>query len=209
MSYRDNNLRLSEYGDFLLQKQLVPPNRAKFYVGWIRRFLNEASTTPGLSIEDRIAGFIEILRKGSSEDWQIEQAQTAIRMYLVNFLNQTDWRPQNPRVVINSNGQVDRTAALTSMSKCCEPNIILSHGRDLSGLDSALFRLFDETGNKTAEGTLVTPESFRNYLAFLANRQHVSASTQNQAFSATRSPVHWICCSPRLSILICGLSGCD
>jgi integrase len=39
-------------------------------------------------------------------------------------------------------------------------------------------------GNKTAEGTLVTPESFRNYLSFLANRQHVSASTQNQAFSA-------------------------
>ena len=46
------------------------------------------------------------------------------------------------------------------------------------------FDYLDETGNKTAEGTLVTPESFRNYLAFLANRQHVSASTQNQAFSA-------------------------
>jgi len=185
MSYQDNNLKLSEYGEFLLQKQLVPPKRAKFYVNWVRRFFNEASNSPGLSIEDRIAGFIEILRKGSSEEWQIEQAQTAIRMYLVNFLNQTDWRPQNPRVVINSKGQVDRTAALTSMGEVLRTRHY-SYRTEETYRDwiRRFFDYLDETGNKTAEGTLVTPESFRNYLAFLANRQHVSASTQNQAFSA-------------------------
>ena len=54
MSYQDNNLKLSEYGEFLLQKQLVPPKRAKFYVNWVRRFFNEASNSPAIG-EDRIA----------------------------------------------------------------------------------------------------------------------------------------------------------
>jgi hypothetical protein len=82
-----NEMDLSSFGEYLLRKHLVQEKHAKFYVFWVRRFLRQAPN-PSLSLDDRITVFADSLRaEGSHEDWQIEQAKRAVRIYFHTFQN--------------------------------------------------------------------------------------------------------------------------
>ena len=83
---RDNDLNLSEYGEFLLRQKLVSEKQAPFMVKWVRRFFEEASADHTLTLADRMNVFLESLEKtGRIDDWQLTQAERALRMYFVNF----------------------------------------------------------------------------------------------------------------------------
>ena len=70
MILQGNEIELSSFGEYLLKKHLVPERNAKFYVGWVRKFLRTAPN-PSLSLDDRIMAFVDGLRSGGQcEDWQ-------------------------------------------------------------------------------------------------------------------------------------------
>ena len=87
MDVRENEMGLEEFGEFLLRRRLVPEANAKFYVAWVRKFLKEGAD-PRLTLEERVAGFTEGLRQaGGREDWQVEQAERAVKTFFHAFRN--------------------------------------------------------------------------------------------------------------------------
>ena len=86
---RELESSLQEFGEFLLKAQLVRPAAAPYFVRWVRRFLSRPASDEPLA--DQVRGFCEELeRDGGSEDWQVRQADQALRIYFVNFLKRTD-----------------------------------------------------------------------------------------------------------------------
>ena len=113
MDLRENEMGLEEFGEFLLRRRIVPEKNAKFYVAWVRKFLGQAAD-PKLSPEERIEDFVEGLRReGGREDWQVEQAERAVKMYFHSFQNGpgTDARPL-ARVERDAAGRVDAREVL-------------------------------------------------------------------------------------------------
>ncbi len=87
---RELESALQEFGEFLLKAQLARPAAAPYFVRWVRRFLSRPASDEPLA--DQVRGFCEDLeRNGGSEDWQVRQADQALRIYFVNFLKRTDW----------------------------------------------------------------------------------------------------------------------
>ena len=85
MELREREMGLEEFGEFLLKRRIVPEKNAKYYVAWVRKFLGEAPD-PRLTPAERIEAFVERLRQdGGREDWQIEQAERAMKMYFHPF----------------------------------------------------------------------------------------------------------------------------
>lgn len=115
MDLRENEMGLEEFGEFLLRRRIVPERNAKYYVGWVRRFLGEAPD-PRLSLGERMEGFVEGLRaSGNWEDWQIEQAERAVKVYFHTFRNGEglEGRPA-ARVERDAAGRVNAREALAA-----------------------------------------------------------------------------------------------
>ena len=114
MDLRENEMGLDEFGEFLLRRRLVPEKNAKFYVGWVRKFLGQGAD-PRLSLEERMAAFAEGLRQeGGREDWQIAQADRAVKMYFHTFRDGhgLEVQPVVARVERDAAGRVDAREVL-------------------------------------------------------------------------------------------------
>ncbi len=75
---RELESSLQEFGEFVLKARLVRPTAAPYVVRWVRRFLSRPASDEPLS--DRVRRFCEELeRTGGSEDWQVRQAEQALR----------------------------------------------------------------------------------------------------------------------------------
>ena len=86
---RELETSLQQFGDFILKAQLVKEKAAPYCVRWVRRFLMRPASDEPLA--DQVRRFCEELeRDGACEDWQVRQAEQALRIYFVNFLQRTD-----------------------------------------------------------------------------------------------------------------------
>jgi integron integrase len=87
MDLREREMGLEEFGEFLLRRRIVPEKNAKYYVAWVRKFLGQVAD-PKLSPEERIEAFVEGLRQeGGREEWQVEQAERAVKTFFHAFQN--------------------------------------------------------------------------------------------------------------------------
>ena len=111
---RELESSLQPYGEFLLNAPLVRPTAAPYFVRGVRRFLaRQASDEP---IADQVRGFCEELeRNGGFEDWQLRQADQALRIYFVNFLKHTEWHRRPASTVVDDQGCTNRLAALEQL----------------------------------------------------------------------------------------------
>ncbi len=65
---------------------------------WMRPASNDA-------LADRVRTFCEDLeRQPSCQDWQVRQAEHALRIYFANFLKRTDWHTQPSSAVVTEGG---------------------------------------------------------------------------------------------------------
>lgn len=82
-----------QFGDFLLKAQLIQLIKEKAApdcVRWVRPFLTRPASNEPLA--DQVRRFCEDLESGGTyQDWQVRQAEHALRIYFVNFLQRTDW----------------------------------------------------------------------------------------------------------------------
>ena len=85
---RELETSLQQFGEFVLKAQLVTEKAAPYCVRWVRRFLTRAASDEPLT--DQARGFCEELERGGCQDWQVRQAEQALRIYFVNFLQRTD-----------------------------------------------------------------------------------------------------------------------
>ena len=183
---RDNELQITAFAEYILSKSLVPERNAPYYVGWVRRFLKTSSNDPTLSLDERVNLYVESLRQKQFEDWQVEQAERALRLYFFNFQNTTDWKKRkSPKVALDQHGEYGEKDLLTAIRDQLRV-LHYSYRTEQTYIDwaSRFFRfLRKNTGNKTPR-LKIEIHDLKDFMAYLATARRVSATTQNQAFSA-------------------------
>lgn len=178
----DLEVELQKFGEFLLKANLAHEKQAPHFVRWVRKFLRFGGSEN--SIAERLDQFRERLERAACwQDWQLLQAERAIRVYFVNYLNQTDWNKRPDSEVWDADGRVDPLAALAELRTRLRTRHY-SYRTEATYVDWAR-RLFAYAGQRgTSAHPSVNVEMVRDFIAHLALQRNVSASTQNQAFNA-------------------------
>lgn len=111
---RELEASLQQFGEFLLKGKLVADRAPPYCVRWVRRFLTRpASDEP---VADQARRFCEELeRSGGCQDWQVHQAEQALRIYFVSFLERTDWHRRPRSTVCDDQGRTNPSAALEQL----------------------------------------------------------------------------------------------
>jgi integrase len=86
--------KLMEFEKFLIDNRIVLKDKAKYYVNWADKFLHGINYRAEAIDQRTISSFLNSMSKDNRyEDWQIRQAENAVRMYVTNFLKMS-LRPQ-------------------------------------------------------------------------------------------------------------------
>jgi len=174
--------RLSEvldgYDKFLLQKDLVPGKQREYMVRWTRNFLLFAREHGGYSFEQTLDMFLaEVGNRIGTKPWQVQQAADAVRIYRYQYrrAGRGDGDRSTRKVFVSDSAMLVRlreVIRLRHYAKSTESTYLHWNRRFL-----AYRREVACEGEPTAEDV-------RAFLTRLAMVEKVSASTQNQAFSA-------------------------
>ncbi|MDP3478351.1 MAG: integron integrase [Desulfoprunum sp.] len=175
-----------EFGTFLLESTIVASGKEKYLVHWVRKFFEYRKQLPDrLNWSEQLPLFIRQLNSsGSHHDWQVRQADQAVRLYFVNFL------AAFPGLAGPDSGaapSLDAPRGQAGHLQRFREDLRLrnySRGTEKTYLNwvRQYLRFCDE--RKVGEAVAVSPDLVRDFLAFLAMQRKVSASTQNQAFSS-------------------------
>ncbi len=65
------------FGAYLLRSRIAEEKHARYYVGWVRRFLGKPAVMPNATPDEALTGFLDGLEREGREDWQVEQARKA------------------------------------------------------------------------------------------------------------------------------------
>ncbi len=176
---------LAEFSRRLAERKLVPPQHIPYYSRWAHQFLAFAQ---GGREEPRPFNILldlflkDITLRGNLQDWQIRQAENAVRLLATHFGKEIGPDARMGEVVPSNWSRESLTGRMRN-------SIRLRHyalSTEQSYLDW-LRRFYDyvQNGKGKNVGQLgLTPEDVRDFLTRLAVVERVSASTQNKAFSA-------------------------
>ena len=179
---RELESSLQQFGEFILKARLVKETAAPYCVRWVRRFLvRPASDEP---LADQVRRFCEdIEQSGGAQEWQVRQAEQALHIYFVNFLQRTDWHRRPASVVVDEHGHTSPLAALEQLRRRLRARHY-SYRTEESYTDWVRRFLVYLAERQAVPHPRVDSDAVRDYATHLAVRQRVSASTQNQAVSA-------------------------
>ncbi len=77
---------LPEFQAFLTSRKLVPEKNVRFYALWAQRFLAFVNMNDQGDLDALASGFLDHqANTGKAEDWQIRQAELAVKLYLDQF----------------------------------------------------------------------------------------------------------------------------
>jgi integron integrase len=178
---REVEASLQQFGEFLLRARLVRENAAPFCVRWVRRFLARPASDESLA--DQVRRFAEDLERAGCPEWQVRQAQDALRIYFVNFRQRTDWQHRGAGAVVDAQGRTDPLAALERLRQRIRTRHY-SYRTECSYADWVRRFLAYAADRQARPNPQVDAESIRDFLTHLAVHQRVAASTQNQALCA-------------------------
>jgi len=176
---------LPEFQRFLTISGFVSEKTAPFYAHWVSRFLDFSNRRKDLSGDLVVKVFLDYLKSHKqAEDWQIEQANQAIQLYRGNFLHDhTSVSSQSS--VKKDTIFLDPKEILIKMREAIRIKHY-SYTTERSYLDWARRFLDYVTNKQKGNMSQVNPDSndVKDFLSYLAIKQRVSSSTQNQAFNA-------------------------
>jgi integron integrase len=188
-----NELRLDEFGEYLLRKSLCPEKKMKFFLFWVKRFFRQSRDWQADSWEVLLQQFINGLRDDPSvEDWQVEQASSAIRLYFHNFQGgDSAIAAASARIDVGAGGEIVCLDLIASVRQSIRIQNY-SYRTEQTYMDW-IKRFLIYTGSPESSGAhgeglpkscCVTQGAIRDFIAWLAVSRNVAASTQNQAFNA-------------------------
>ena len=174
---------LPEFQDFLISRSLAPEKNVPFYTHWVSKFLAFSNRNQDLGPDLRAQKFLNQLKSQKNIfDWQIRQADDALRLYFHHFLkgNLSVLSPNTtpPKPLDSSKILVEMREAirLRHYSYRTERSYLDWVERFMEYLSNIKEREVQSTGFDSAD--------VKDFLSYLALRRRVSASTQNQAFNA-------------------------
>ena len=81
-----NDLQLDEFAEYLIRKSMCKEGNVKYYVYWVKNFFREAQNWPPDAWELLLQRYINKLNDNPEiEDWKVDQADKAVRLYFHNF----------------------------------------------------------------------------------------------------------------------------
>jgi integron integrase len=173
-----------EVGQYLRKRNLVDERHLPYYIRWLQRFFTGPGGDPSLVLEDGKRLFVERLEREAVPEWQVGQAARAVELYQKHYLR---FRQEQGGEAPAGNGSADpsgRPGDLATAVNEVRRLIRLRHyayrtEQTYLGWLSQ-YRVFAEQSGLPWDA----PDTARAFLAELALRRRVAASTQNQAFSA-------------------------
>ncbi len=177
----NKNTSLPEFQQYLLDRKLVPEKNVPYFAYWVSRYLQYARKKELTSTAYNETGVFEFLDGLRSDpktlDWQPRQADDALQLYYFHFLGK------------GRSGESGRMAAddIPSLVKELKRLIRLKHysySTERTYLQWTERFLAYVTQTEKKDLSSISSVEFKNFLSHLALKQRVSASTQNQAFSA-------------------------
>ncbi|MHB8791345.1 MAG: integron integrase [Desulfobulbaceae bacterium] len=151
--------------------------KLSFYLHWVSSFISYCHKEDCSPADNsRILSFLNLLAK-SKEDWQVNQAREALRLYHY-YLAQKTQRESPP------GADTDSDAAWRAVAQHMKEALRLRH-RAVSTEKTYMkwlrsFYTFVE-GKHPVD---IDSQDVKNFMSYLAVSRNVSASTQNQAFNA-------------------------
>jgi integron integrase len=169
---------LERYGNFLRDKQLAIPKHQPYLVRWVKDFLLFARDHGGYTFEQTLDLFLaELGGRVGTKPWQLQQAADALRIYRYQFRGaKDDGEGGTPAAGLN-----DDAAILVRLREVIRlRHYAMSTEKTYLHWNRRFLAYRRETG---AEGEPAAADA-KAFLTRLAMVEKVSASTQNQAFSA-------------------------
>jgi hypothetical protein len=166
---------------------LVPPEKTRFYVYWVNRFLKYYQYRPSKPLAQIVSSYLETMKTDSRfADWQVKQAADAILLYADKYLK--------PKPSLSTNEPIELKLAGSN------------NGRNLAGWKDIFNKLHESMrlrhySPRTEKSYRIWINKFRKhwndrnplslegkdvkiFLSHIVLHDRVSASTQNQAFNA-------------------------
>jgi integron integrase len=185
ISCNSDNFNSTDFAQFLLKSNLVQAGKEKYMVIWMRRFNDFRTNLKGsLSWAEQLPLFLRELKTSGSQDWQVRQADQAVRLYFVNYLKPAlSNHLEKEYDISNTSAGLDKNTArqlfreglrLRNYSYRTETTYI--------GWLASFLRYCETRG--VAKEAQFSADLVRDFLVHLAINKRVSASTQNQAFNS-------------------------
>jgi len=174
---------LPEFQDFLISRSLAPARNVPFYAHWVSKFLAFSNRNQDLGPDLRAQKFLNQLKsQKNAADWQVRQAEDALRLYIHNFLDgkTSTLNPDAPKTRLP-----DVSKILADMRQAIRIKHY-SYRTERSYLEWAERFVEYTSGIKKRDISAAGLDSsdVKDFLSYLALKRRVSASTQNQAFNA-------------------------
>ena len=180
-----NNI-LPEFQKFIVRRKLAPESQAPFYAHWVGKFLRFSNTRQDKPLDLRIQMFLDVLKKDETlQDWQLEQADTAVKLYIHHFLSDNT-SALSPDADMAAE---DKYPDVKTVQERIREVLRIKHyaySTERAYMDWFLRFHAYLTGlkNKDWQKQGACETDVRDFLSHLAIKQRVSSSTQNQAFNA-------------------------
>lgn len=170
---------LQKFEEYLATKQITNDKQLPFYVRWVSNFLGfcqKSAASPGS--DNQVQSFLQLLSK-TKEEWQVKQAREAIRIFHF-YLSQT----HEQEAAVMAVQSPDTQAAWQRITHEMREALRLRH-RSIRTEKSYMqwLRAFFKFLNGK-EPNEIDSLDVKRFLSHIAIDRKVSASTQNQAFSA-------------------------
>lgn len=163
---------MKAFKDYLYSKQVVTEKQIPYYISWVSQFfafLEKDTDAEVLSSE--IDGFLKHLAS-SCEEWQVQQAQRAIQIYLY-------FRKKKPSAKNKMSDDMWKTAVEQMVKMLRLKHRSLSTEKSYLGWLRSFCKFLDGKFPGELEGSDV-----KDFLTHLAIDRRVAKATQNQAFNA-------------------------
>jgi len=177
---------LTNFQKFLADRKLVPPGKIPFHALWVSKFLSFSNKHQDKNIDLRRKMFLDSLVKGKKlSDWQVEQADSAIRLYVNHFLS-GDESLLSPNAKSGQRSKLpDRKEVMERIREAIRiKHYAYSTERTYIEWFHRFYEYVTATKRKSWQENGVDETDVREFLSHLAVRRKVSSSTQNQAFNA-------------------------
>jgi integron integrase len=177
--------QLTGFEDYIVRNQLVPARYAPYHRLWAERWLAFAGPAAEKDADSARRRFLEHLSQdGRTADWQVRQADDAVKLYLWNYLPAVRGAQQPAVAAAAPTAQFSQDRVLAAM----RDELRLRHyarRTEQTYLEWAARFLTYACQHETEAGCgAITNSQVKDFLTHLATERHVSASTQNQAFNA-------------------------
>ncbi len=180
------NQILPQFQKFMADRRLALENQIPFYANWASKFIRFSNARNTTSSDLNIQLFLDDLKKNPKiQDWQIAQAQNAVKLYTEQFLTKNQLSAISE--TSGENKPVFPDAAAVHQ-KIREALRIKHYAYSTEKTYRDWFQRFYDylTGIRKKDWKTggASEEDVRDFLSHLAIKQNVSSSTQNQAFNA-------------------------